>query len=101
VSDALKDAAARVVVARQQLDQIGRNSPDADFPTWLRAMAAGKILVADTYEALHVAVRESDLDEDVRRALGVALIDAALWRRDWADEDNKAADNYVPADGSS
>lgn len=101
MSDALKDAAARVVVARQQLDQIGRSNPDADFPAWLRAMATGKNLVADTYEALHVAVRQSDLDEDVRRALGVALIDAALWRRDWADKDDKAADNYAPTDGAS
>lgn len=101
MSDALKDAAARVVVARQQLDQIGRSSPDANFPAWLRAMAAGKNMVADEYEALHAAVRASDLDEDVRRALGVALIDAALWRRDWADKDNKAADGYMPVDGES
>lgn len=99
MNDDLKDAAARVVVARQQLDQIGRSNPDADFPAWLRAMARTKNVVADEYDALHAAVRASDLDEDVRRALGVALIDAALWRRDWADKDNKAADNYVPVDG--
>lgn len=101
MNDDLKDAAARVVVARQQLDRLGRSNPDKDFPAWLRAMATGKNLVADEYEALHAAVRASDLDGDVRRALGVALIDAALWRRDWADKDNKAADDYAPVDSES
>lgn len=101
MSDDLKDAAAHAVVTRQALDRIGRSNPDADFPAWLRAMATGKNLVADSYDALHAAVRASDLDEDVRRALGVALIDAALWRRDWADKDMAAADKYIPTGGVS
>jgi truncated hemoglobin YjbI len=85
--DALKDAAARVVVAHEQLHGITQ----ADAATWLDAMATALYLIADEYDELHRVLSTLDLDSDIRKALGIALSDAALWRRDWAYKDEMAA----------
>jgi hypothetical protein len=86
--DALKNPAAHVVVAHEQLHRITKT---ADVAAWLDAMAAGKYRIADAYDELHRVLSTLDLDVDIRKALGIALSDAALWRRDWAHKDETAA----------
>lgn len=87
----LKDAAAQVVVAHERLHLLGTSSPKGNFPAWLRTIAIQKEAIADAYDDLHRVLHATDLDADVRKALGIALSDAALWRRDWACKDEAAA----------
>lgn len=87
----LKDTAAQVVVAHERLHLLVTSSPKGDFPAWLRAIAIQKEAIADAYDALHRVLHATEPDVDVRKALGIALSDAALWRRDWAYKDEAAA----------